>query len=322
MKDIIGLMLCVLLIASCNQINYDRIAYRITEKDLIPEGITYSSTTNSFYISSIHKAKILQINAITGEFKDFTHSDLSGISILGLIVDEALNQLWACGNITENDKNYSMVIKFNLTSGKLLKTYSYNDLVATTFNDLAQDEKGNVYFTNSKGQRVYKIDNQSDSLSVFFDGVEITHPNGITISHDNKYLYIASTDKGIRVLDIEKREIIGEPDILSDSEGIDGLKYYKKSLIGIQNAVEVKSQRKISRFYLDESGTKIIKIEIIDQDNPLFDIPTTFVIVKNNLYCLANSQLENFSDQDNEIINPKALKDILILKYELNENCR
>lgn len=322
MKNLIGLILWVLLITSCSQTNYDNIAYRITEKDLIPEGITYSSTTNSFYISSIHKTKIIQINAITGEFKDFIHSDLLGMSFLGLIVDEAHNHLWACGNMTKNGKNYSMVIKFNLTSGKIIKSYSYIDSVTNTYNDLVQDEEGNVYFTNSEGQRVYQIDNQSDSVSVFFDGVEITHPNGLTISYDNKYLYIASTDKGIRVLDIEKREIIGEPNILINSEGIDGLKYYRNSLIGIQNAVEEKSQRKISRYFLDESGTKIIKIAIIDQNNPLFDIPTTFVIVKNNLYCLANSQLTNISDPDNEIINPKALKDVLILKYELNENYR
>ena len=68
---------------------------------------------------------------------------------------------------------------------------------------------------------------------------------------------------------------------------------------------------------MTESGTKITKMEIIDQNNPFFDIPTTFVIVSDHLYCMASSQLDNMNFTEYEIINTEALKDILILKYEL-----
>lgn len=318
MKNIIGFFLCLQSIVSYGQLDNKNIAYRITEKDLIPEGITYSSVTNSFYISSINKTKIIQINAETGEFKDFIPSDLLDMRFLGMITDEPQNILWACGNMTKNGKNYSSVIKFNLTSGKLLKSYSHIDSVANTYNDLVADDSGNIYFTNSKRHYIRKIDKQSDSVSVFFEGPEIAHPNGITISPDNKYLYIASTDKGIRVLDIAGRKIIGESFSSINSEGIDGLKYYKNSLIGIQNAVEKEDQIKICRYFLDESGTNIIGMKIIDQNNPFFDIPTTFVIVNDNLYCLANSQLKNITSSDFKIINKKALKDIIVLKYKLD----
>lgn len=319
MKNILGLFLCLLSIVSYGQLNNKNIAYRITEKDLIPEGITYSSGTNSFYISSIYKTKIVQINAETGEFKDFIPSDLLDVRFLGMITDETQNLLWACGNTTKNGKNYSSVIKFNIASGKLIKSYSHIDSVANTYNDLVTDDYGNIYFTNSKRQYICKIEKQTDSVSVFFEGPEIAHPNGITISPDNKYLYIASTGNGIRVLDIKNRKIIGESVSSINSEGIDGLKYYKNSLIGIQNAVEKEDQIKICRYFLDESGTNIIGMKIIDQNNPFFDIPTTFVIVKDNLYCLANSQLKNITSTDFKIINPKALKDILVLKYKLND---
>ncbi|MCU0461359.1 MAG: SMP-30/gluconolactonase/LRE family protein [Bacteroidales bacterium] len=206
MKNICLLTIFSLLIVSCNQENNNNIAYRISEKDLIPEGITYSSTTNSFYLSSIFKTKIIQIDAETGEFKDFIPSDLLNLSFLGLFVDETRNHLWACGIMSQNDNTESMVSKFNLITGELLKTYSYSDTVSNTYNDLVQDGEGNVYFTDSDGQCVCKIDIRTDSVTVFFDGIEILHPNGITISPDNKYLYVASNDKGIRVLDIGKRK--------------------------------------------------------------------------------------------------------------------
>jgi streptogramin lyase len=317
MKNISMLTIFCLLHASCNQGHKDNIAYRISEKDLIPEGITYSSITNSFYLSSIYKTKIVQINAETGEFKDFIPSDLLRISFLGLLVDDTHNHIWACGNMTRNGKTLSMVTKFNLATGELIKSYSYIDTVANTYNDLTEDNEGNIYFTDSDGQCVYKIDSQSDSVDIFFNGIEIVHPNGITISPDNKYLYIASNEKGIRVLEIEKREIIGEPDGLMNSTGIDGLKFYKNSLIGIQNEVKTRSEVKIAQYLLDKTGTKITGMKIIDQNNPHFNIPTTFVISDNHLFCLANSQLGNISSSGLRIINPEELNDVLILKYKL-----
>ncbi|MCU0461360.1 MAG: hypothetical protein MUF36_05010 [Bacteroidales bacterium] len=59
-------------------------------------------------------------------------------------------------------------------------------------------------------------------------------------------------------------------------------------------------------------------MKIIDQDNSNFDIPTTFTIVKNNIYCLANSQLWNISSGDMKIIKPENLKEVLILRYRIN----
>jgi len=309
---IIRLISIILLFSGCNHI-----AYVIPEKDLIPEGITYSYTTNSFYISSVKKTKIIQINAENGTFNDYISSELLGLSFLGMIVNDSLGHLWACGNKIKNNVQYSAVTKFNLKSGELIKSYLHIDTCSFLFNDLTQDKNGNVYITNSRRNEIYLIDSETDSINSFFESDQIEHPNGITISPDNEYLYIASTNKGIRVLNIEKCEIIGDIDSTINSTGIDGLKFYKNSLIGIQNAVEEESQIKIARYFLDESGTKIIKQEIIDQNNPLFDIPTTFVIVDNYLYCLVNSQLKNISSSDLKIINPEVLKDILILKYEL-----
>jgi len=319
MKNLSILAAFCFMIASCSQGNNDNIAFRISEKDLIPEGITYSSATNSFYLGSIHKTKIIQIDAETGVSGDFIPSGLTDLSFLGLIVDDSNKYLWACGFRYENNGTSSLVSKFDLNTGILIKTYSFKDTVQSIYNDLASDKAGNIFFTDSDGQCVYKIDRQTDSVSLFFDGIEILHPNGITISPDNKYLYVASTNYGIRVLDIKSQTIADEYDTLFNSRGIDGLKYYKSSLIGIQNEVKTRSEVKIAQYFLDETGTMITGMKIIDQNNPLFDIPTTFVIAENQLYCLANSQLDNLSHTGQGIVDPEELNDILILKYKMKQ---
>lgn len=316
MKNIIGIILIILSLTSCNKKQKGSIAYKISEKDLIPEGITYSSSTNSFYLSSIVKTKIIQIDAKTGKFKDFISSDLLGLGVLGMSVDEKNLLLWACANGGKSNKRKSTISKFNLKTGALIKTYKKNDSVRNTMNDLVVDLQGNVYFTNSAQQTIYYINHKTDSVEIFIDDAQIKNPNGITISPDEKYIYVACFKEGIRIIDINKRTILDKADTTINSGGIDGLKYYKNSLIGIQNGFEKESDIKICRYFLDENGTKIINAKILDQNNPYFDIPTTFVIEDNSLFCLANSQLGNIS-RDGKIIDKEALEEVIILKYDL-----
>jgi streptogramin lyase len=292
------------------------VAYTIPEKDLIPEGIAYSNLTGSFYVGSIFKRKIIQVDSKTGSYKDFIAEGTLDLSFLGIITDDSRGHLWACGNSPKKG-GLSSICKFDLATGKLLKQYSYKDTAVNLYNDLTIDTKGNVYFTNSNGMRVYMIDSNTDSVSIFYDGRKILFPNGITISPDDKHLYIASHVHGIRVIDMEKREVISPPDTIHVSRGIDGLKYYNGSLVGVQNALNIGVDATLVRYYLDETGTRVIKMEVIDHNNPKFKIPTTAAIKDDHLYCLVNSQLRDMNFDEHKIIDPGKLQDVIIMKYGL-----
>ncbi|MCL6097283.1 MAG: SMP-30/gluconolactonase/LRE family protein [Bacteroidetes bacterium] len=312
-------LLCLLL-ALFNSYNIDgqgKVAYKINQKDLFPEGIAYSSLTNSFYVSSIKKTKILQINASNGKVKDFIASNVIGMSILGIAIDDQRKLLWACANISKNNKRISSIVKFNLSTGKLIKSFERINSFASTYNDLVIDHAGNVYFTDTDNNVVYKIESSFDSVYVFISGKQIEQPNGITISNNNGYLYVASQTNGIRIIDIKSKEIIDTPNTVYNTKGIDGLKFYKNSLIGIQNGVNDLSEINICRYFLNDEGTKIIMSKIIDKNNPNFEIPTTFVIVQNKLFCIANSQFDNFDFSDYSVPKPNKLKNIIILRYDL-----
>lgn len=290
------------------------VAFTIGEKDLIPEGITYSLSTKSFYLSSLNKTKIIQIDSVTGKYRDFISSKVLGMMVLGLAVDESNKVLWACAESLEDDPSKTTVAKFDLETGQLLRSYESIDTLKYLINDLVLDSRGNVYYTNLANHSVFKIDIESNTVELILKDINIEHPNGITISPDDKYLYVASDTKGICVIDLRTRELLNN-NLSETSKGIDGLKFYKNSLIGIQNGVQNKSEIKIIRYFLDSTLIKISGQMIIDQDNPDFDIPTTLVIVNDNLFCIANSQLSNFSR--NGIKDQSILTNINILKYEL-----
>lgn len=290
------------------------IAFTIGEKDLIPEGITYSSSTKSFYLSSLNKTKIIQINSATGEYRDFISSKVLGMMVLGLAVDESNKVLWACAESIEDNPSKTTVAKFDLETGQLLRSYESLDTLKYLINDLVLDSKGNVYYTNLSNHSVYKIDIESNTVELILKDINMEYPNGIAISPDDKYLYVASDTKGICVIDLRIRKLLNN-NLSENSKGIDGLKFYKNSLIGIQNGIQNKSEIKIIRYFLDPTLVKISGQIIIDQDNPNFDIPTTLVIVNNNLFCIANSQLGNFSRKG--IKDKSILTNVNILKYEL-----
>ena len=308
------LYLIPMIFCFCQISNKSEIAFTIDEKDLMPEGITYSSSTKFFYLSSINKTKIIKINAETEEYQDFISSEVLRMWVLGLAVDESNKVLWACTESVEDNPSKSAVAKFDLFTGKLLYSFEYVDTVKYLNNDLILDSEGNVYYTNRANHSVSKIDISSNKVELILRDIAIEHPNGITISPDDNYLYVASATKGICIIDIKKRELL-KSNLSSSSNGIDGLKFYKQSLIGIQNGVQNKSDIKIIRYFLDSTLVKISREMIIDQDNPNFDVPTTFVIVNDNLFCIANSQLGNYSRKG--IKDQSILKAVKILKYKL-----
>jgi len=60
---------------------------------------------------------------------------------------------------------------------------------------------------------------------------------------------------------------------------------------------------------------KLFSASLIDHKNPLFDEPTTGVIVGDELYCLAATYLRLFVMDGN--VDISKLKNPIILKYQL-----
>jgi hypothetical protein len=92
------------------------IAFRIPEKDLVPEGITYDPASQSFFVSSICKRKIVKIDA-RKKISDFISSEQDSIGeVLGLkVIGE---KLWQCSNL----ENRAMVHQYDLVSGNWCKS--------------------------------------------------------------------------------------------------------------------------------------------------------------------------------------------------------
>ncbi|CAN0467095.1 unnamed protein product, partial [Phaeothamnion confervicola] len=134
-------------------------------------------------------------------------------------------------------------------------------------------------------------------------------------SEDERYLFFADYIKGIFRLDTKTKELLLlENKSEASLKAIDGLLWYKNSLIAIQNAT---NPMKVSRYTLSPDLKSVTQLEIIDRAHPAFNEPTNGCIVNDELYYIANSQWSGYTD-DNKPKPTDQLQDIIILKAALN----
>jgi len=104
------------------------VALTLPEKDLISESVAFDKKTKRFFIGSVHKKKIVVVEA-GGAVRDFSASDDNLWSVLGMKIDEKRRILWACSaavpqmrGFKKEDDGKSGIFKYDLKTGKLLKT--------------------------------------------------------------------------------------------------------------------------------------------------------------------------------------------------------
>lgn len=280
----------------------------IKEKELIPEGITIGAN-GEIYLSNVY-AKNITRSQPDGSETEVIKTKYTG-EFIGVGITQMNGKLFQLGN---NDEQ-SLLQIIDVQTGNLLESYSAADSVPSFLNDLAVASDGKVYITDSNQNRIFTVRN--DSIVVFLESDEIEYPNGIALSDDEEFLFIASFTKGIRIYNLLTNEFVNEADTSKRTGGIDGLKYYKNSLIGIQNTSRNLDEHCIVRFFLDETNSRISGLDTLFLNHPVFDLPTTFDIKDDWVYCLANSQMDNLDQETMELINADELTDTFILKFKL-----
>ncbi|GHN00143.1 hypothetical protein WSM22_16320 [Cytophagales bacterium WSM2-2] len=281
------------------------VAFRIPEKELIPEGITYDPASKSFFVSSIARRKIVKADE-RKKITDFVSSVQDGIGeVLGMKVRDG--KLWACSNL----EGLSMVHQYNITSGKLIKKWILEFSVERhLFNDLAVTSSEDVFISDSDNGAIFHISPQLDKPELWLKDDRLRDINGIALLKDGSLVVNASM--GFFKINIQTKEIATLPFPGYYPMFIDGLSAYDQSMIGIQNVIFPAS---INRYYLNSSLDKIEKAIVLVANHPLFEIPTTGTIVDDWFYFVGNSQLQNY--EKGKFKDPAKLREVVIMRVRL-----
>tara|TARA_R110002167_G_scaffold128570_2_gene310896 strand:+ start:1100 stop:1972 length:873 start_codon:yes stop_codon:yes gene_type:complete len=280
------------------------------EKDLIPEGIAIDGGTKRLYLNSLKNHKIVSSSLEGNNIKTFLetnkHNYLAGF---GMTIKG--DTLYALGNSLGKDNNKSILLLLNLASGDLIDSYSINDSEFHYWNDLAISAKNEIFITDSESNKIYKVQRPGNTIEIYLDSEKISNSNGITISDNDEYLYLASST-GICIVETISKKIINEPK--EDHSGIDGLKFHNNNLYGIVNGWRDNLKNGLFKFELNEAGTQILERKKLVEFTEDFKIPTTFDIFAGNIYFVINTQLDNFDGDTDKIVDLRTLESYKMMK--------
>jgi sugar lactone lactonase YvrE len=303
------------------QVARSRPLFTLAQRDLIPEGITYDASTDTFFVSSLRKRKVVAV-ARDGQVRDFTAPGQDGLwGVVGMKVDVARRHLWVASctsrsmeNARPEERGSTGLFQYDLRSGALLRKLTLdNKPRPNLLNDMALSASGDVFVTNSERGAVSVLRAGAEALVPLVPEGALPYPNGIALTEDGARLYVAHS-RGIASVDPSTGQhtpVQAPPGTLL--AGFDGLALYQGSLLGVQNGP---GRGRVVRFHFGVDPTRVEHAEILESGNPLFNIPTTGTVAGDTFVYIANSQLRSRGPQG-ELLPAEQLDETVLLQVQL-----
>jgi hypothetical protein len=266
-----------------------RLAFVTEEKDLVPEGLAYDPKQDVYYLSSLNRKKIVKITE-EGRVSDFVPAGRDNLlPVLGIRLDARDGTVWA--NSWSEDTGRSELLHFD-TAGLLLGRYAMEDTKKHGFNDLVVRKNGEVLLTDSVSNQIYSFAPGTHSFTALSVYRQLSGPNGIALSDDDRELFVAD-DFGVVRVGLEKGESIEvNPGPRNTLAGIDGIYLHRGSLIAVQNGI---GSPRIVAFRLSKDSSRVTQTTVLENRTSFTAAPTTGAIHGNDFYFIANSQGDNLS---------------------------
>jgi hypothetical protein len=260
-------------------------AFTLADNPSIIEGMSYDPVSKLFYFGESTMKRML-IYTLSGKRAGYIDAAKDGMtSVLGSIVDTNKRHLLICGAIDTGSKKRMCVFRYDLNNGKLISKLPDTSGKAKLFNDVTITSDGSVYVTDTYVKTIYTTDAADKVMTEYLQSDLLRDANGITSNGDTLYV---STSRGIVRINTKSKEITALPLDNFMIAGIDGLYYYKNSLIGIQNVFFPVT---IVRYFLDNKQNRLSSAQVLSSGHPSFVIPTTGAIAGNQFYFMSNNNI-------------------------------
>jgi uncharacterized protein YciI len=303
-------------------ISHGKIVFTLSDPDLIAEDIAYDAVSQTFFVSSVHKRKIVAIRP-DGSITDFVSSGQDGIwAVLALAVDSKRRLLWATtGAMPEGlgfekaDTGKTALLCYDLSTRKLLKRYDLpTDGSPHTLGDMTLSPSGDVYVSDGYGC-VYSLPPGANALEALSKPGEFRSPQTPALTPDGKRLFVADYSLGIGVIDLASKNLTWLPRAKDIAlEGSDGLYLRGHSLLAVQNGV---TPARIVQVSLTPDLERAERYTVLEQASPSLGDPTHGVIVADSFYFIGNSGWDRVSD-DGQLKPGKPTDCPVVMKMQLD----
>ena len=285
-----------------------KLAYTITEKDLVPEGLAWDPSQDALLLSSLHRKKIVKIPR-QGKITDFVPADRDNLlPVLGIRIDPTDGTIWSNSWV---DRGKTELLHFD-KSGALIGRYSLPGDTKHGFNDLVVLPDGDVFLTDTAAHQVFRFNSKTHDFSDVKLCRDLLMPNGIAMTGDGTMIFVAD-QLGVLQLRVKSGECTEvDPGPHNTLAGADGLYLQRGKLIAIQNGI---GTPRIAVFQLSQDGSQVTKTTILEYRSSFTALPTTGAIDGDDFYFIENSQLGNLNGD--KILDVTKLEPVRIGKLRI-----
>jgi hypothetical protein len=278
------------------RLDYAPTAVELEDRALIPEGMAYDAPSESFFLGSIAKRKVVRVSK-EGAVTDFTVEGAGMDSVLGIAVDSPRRILYAVSTsaltIEGRKTRRNAIFAYDVDSGRLLRRMEIAGAVG--LNDVAVAPGGRVFTTDSGSGAVYEVF-ADKAPKAWIEPGGLPGANGLAASADASRLYVAH-NTGIGVVDLAKGAITRR---LANStrenvSAIDGLYQWHGQLVGVQN---VTTPGRVILITLSSDGGTITTVKaLLSHHHNALDEPTTGAATDRGFFLLAATGTAHYDDQ-------------------------
>src|SRR5919197_163710 len=180
-----------------------------------PESVLYAPKQNVLFFSNIdgkpdqkdQKGFISKVSSSNGSIIELNW--ITGLNApKGMAISNNNNSKLYVSDITD-------LVEIDINNGKIIKRL--NAQGSTFLNDVAADNQGNIYVSDTGTNTLYKLDtnikDNNTSLEVWLQSPELNDPNGLHVDNNKNRLIVASLGDmskpgaGMKVVDLMNKTI-------------------------------------------------------------------------------------------------------------------
>lgn len=274
------------------------VAATLQEKGTYPEGIAWDQKRNQLYIGDAPARDIIAVQP-NGQSR---HLKVSGqkpmYAPLGMRVDPNGKILWVASAAMELMQGYtpsmaghSALVAIDLDTSKIVGHFETGNASSPSlFNDVQPLGDGRrAVVTDSKRGTLYIASLGKNAMGRMLPDNSFEGPNGITLDPVGERLFIADS-LGLSVIGVEssKARRLKGPSGTSFG-GVDGLSWWKGSLVGVQNAVG-----DLRIWTTPVSGEQLGQPKVLSAGDPRLGAVTTIATNSQGIWFIADTQFHSY----------------------------
>lgn len=217
-------------------------------------------------------------------------------SLLGAAFDPRSRRLWVASAVLDQTPKtgapFSGLLSVDLSDPA--RPLRIPAPPGATLGDVAVAGDGTVYASDGLKGAVYACRPGCSALETVIPPGRLFSAQGMAVSRDQKWLYVADRRYGIAAFERSSGRIArvaGAADMMLD--GIDGLVAHGRDLVATQTAY---APQRIIRLRLSRDGLRVRKLDLLERANPEWGEITLAAVAGDRLLYVAGAQWERFGE--------------------------